>query len=64
MRCKCGANAVQNFLKEHGKITNKDFQKLCPTVTRETLRKDLKDMITKRIITKKGTKRGVHYEFA
>jgi len=53
-----------DFLKEHGKITNKDFQKLCPDVTRETLRKDLKDMINKKIITKKGTKRGVYYDLA
>jgi len=51
-----------DFLKERGMITNKDLQKLCPGVTRETLRKDLKAMIGKKIITKKGRKRGVYYE--
>jgi len=52
------------FLKKHGKITNRDFQKLCPTLTRETLRKDLNDMICKNIIIKKGTKRGIYYILA
>jgi len=51
-----------DFLKESGKITNQDFQKLCPDVTRETLRKDLNDLVNKTIITKKGIKRGVYYE--
>ena len=55
-------NAI-SFLKEHEKITNKDFQKLCPTLTRETLRKDLNDMICKKIIIKRGIKRGIYYTF-
>ncbi len=56
-------NAI-SFLKEYGKLTNKDFQKLCPTVTRETLRKELRDLINKNIIIKKGAKRGIHYTLA
>ncbi len=55
---------VVEYLKEHKKVANKDFQKLCPDVTRETLRKDLKDLINKNIITRKGTKRGVYYALA
>ena len=53
-----------DFLIVHERITNKDFQKLCPNVTRETLRKDLKALNSKKIIATKGAKRGVYYELA
>ncbi len=55
--------AAIEYIKKHGRITNRDYQKLCPNVTRETLRKDLKDLIDKNIIVKRGVKRGVFYEF-
>jgi len=51
------------YIKEHDRITNREYQILCPFVTRETLRKDLNDLITKEIIVKRGVKRGVFYEF-
>lgn len=51
------------YIKEHGRITNREYQILCPMVTRETLRKDLNDLITKKIIVKRGFRRGVFYEF-
>jgi len=37
---------------------------LCPGVNRETLRKDLNDLIVKKIILRKSQKRGIYYEFA
>jgi len=37
---------------------------LCPGVNRETLRKDLNDLIAKKIIVRRGQKRGVYYELA
>lgn len=51
------------YIKEHDRITNREYQILCPFVTKETLRKDLNDLITKEIIVKRGVKRGVFYEF-
>ncbi|MGB2727709.1 MAG: RNA-binding domain-containing protein [Halobacteriota archaeon] len=51
------------YIKEHGRVTNREYQILCPMVTRETLRKDLNDLITKKIIVKRGFRRGVFYEF-
>jgi len=51
------------YIKEHGRITNREYQILCPMITRETLRKDLNDLITKKIIVKRGFRRGVFYEF-
>jgi len=37
---------------------------LRPGVNRETLRKDLNDLIVKKIILRKGQKKGIYYEFA
>lgn len=37
---------------------------LCPGVNRETLRKDLNGLIAKKIIVRRGQKRGVYYELA
>jgi len=52
------------YIKKRGNITNKKYQILCPGVNRETLRKDLNDLIVKKIILRKGQKKGIYYEFA
>ena len=46
------------YLREKGKITNREYQKLCAGVNRETLRKDLNDLINRKIIIRKGEKKG------
>jgi ATP-dependent DNA helicase RecG len=51
-----------NYLREKGKITNSEYQKLCEGINRETIRKDLNELIDKKIIVRKGKKRGVYYE--
>jgi ATP-dependent DNA helicase RecG len=51
------------YLKIHKKITNREYQNLCPDVNRETLRKDLNDLINKKAIIRKGEKKGIYYEF-
>ncbi len=43
-------------------ITNRKYQNLCPDVNRETLRKDLIDLINKEIVVRKGERRGSYYE--
>jgi ATP-dependent DNA helicase RecG len=51
------------YISQHGKITSGEFQSLYAGVTRETLRKDLNDLITKKVIVRKGVKKGAVYEF-
>jgi ATP-dependent DNA helicase RecG len=49
------------FVRETGSITNRDYQQLCPDVTAETLRLDLKDLVDRGILLKIGSKKGTHY---
>ncbi len=43
------------------RITNSDLQELCPDVHAETIRRDLVDLVNKRILKKLGAKRGSYY---
>lgn len=45
----------------HKRITNSDFQGLCPEVSSETLRRDLADLVAKGILIKVGQKRATYY---
>ena len=49
------------YLERHGRITNREYQELCPEVSAETLRLDLADMVKKGLILKVGHKRGTYY---
>ncbi|HUN24578.1 MAG TPA: ATP-binding protein [Anaerolineales bacterium] len=49
------------FIREHGNITNSDYQALCPDVSPETLRLDFADLVKRGIILKVGAKRGTYY---
>jgi len=49
------------YLEEHSRITNRDYQDLCPEVTSETLRLDLVDMVNKNILLRIGSKKGTYY---
>ncbi len=51
------------YLKEHKSIKSGNLQEMFPDVSRETLRKDLKDLIERGIIKKTGAKRGTEYTF-
>ncbi len=52
------------YLKEHKSIKNVELQKLFPEVSRETIRKDLKDLTERGITKKTGSKRGTEYILA
>jgi ATP-dependent DNA helicase RecG len=52
-------NAVA-FLKEKGKISNKDYRKLSG-LSDEGARKDLNELIEKNIVESKGKGRSIHY---
>lgn len=49
------------YVREYGSITNREYQRLCPDVTAETLRLDLKDLVDRDILLKIGSKKGTHY---
>ncbi len=54
---------AMRYLKEHKSIKSGNLQEMFPDVSRETLRKDLKDLIERGIIKKTGAKRGTEYTF-
>ncbi len=54
------ARALQ-YIREHGRITNRDYQNICPDVTAETLRTDLADMVEKGVLMRIGEKKGTYY---
>jgi ATP-dependent DNA helicase RecG len=49
------------FLKEQGRITNRDYRSLCPDVSAETLRLDMVDLVDKGLLLKIGDKKGTYY---
>jgi ATP-dependent DNA helicase RecG len=54
------ARALQ-FLAKNERITNSQYQQLCPEVTPETLRLDLKDLVERGVLLRVGDKRGTYY---
>lgn len=49
------------FILNHGRITNRDYQALCPEVHPETLRRDLADLVQQDVLLKVGEKRATYY---
>jgi ATP-dependent DNA helicase RecG len=49
------------FLFKHRRITNSDYQGLCPDVHSETLRRDLSDLVGRGVLIKVGDKRATYY---
>jgi ATP-dependent DNA helicase RecG len=49
------------FLLIHRRITNRDYQQLCPEVHAETLRRDLADLVSQDALLKVGDKRATYY---
>ncbi|MHB0856971.1 MAG: ATP-binding protein [Anaerolineae bacterium] len=50
-----------SYLQIHDRISNGQYQALCPEVTPESLRLDLRDLVEKGILLKVGDKRGTFY---
>lgn len=53
--------AALGFLADKGRITNADYQTLCPAVSPETLRRDLADLVQRNILLRIGEKRATFY---
>jgi ATP-dependent DNA helicase RecG len=51
------------YLTKHQRITNSEYQTLCPDVHPETLRRDLVDLVKGQVLLKIGDKRGTYYIF-
>lgn len=49
------------YLHQYKRITNKDFQELCPEVHMETLRRDFADLVSQGVLLKVGDKRATYY---
>ncbi len=49
------------FIQQNGRITNRDYQKLCADFSPETLRLDLVDLVEQGVLLKIGQKRGTYY---
>ena len=49
------------YIKEYGRITNKDYRKLFPEISDRTVLSDLTDLVKKEILTKKGRTKGPYY---
>jgi len=49
------------FLARHRRITNRDYQDLCPDVHPETLRRDFADLVDRQVLLKIGDKKSTYY---
>jgi len=49
------------YLAENARITNSDYQALCPEVSVETLRRDLVNFVKKGVLIKVGDRRATYY---
>ncbi len=50
-----------DYLAQNPRITNSDYQELCPEVHPETLRRDFADLVKKGVLIKMGSKRATYY---
>ena len=50
-----------NFLLQSRRITNREYQELCPDVSSETLRRDMVDLVERNLVIKVGDKRATYY---
>lgn len=49
------------YIREHGRISSRDYQLLCPDVSPETLRLDLNDLVNRGVLLRIGAKKGTYY---
>jgi Fic family protein len=55
---------IINTLESEGQITNPDFDELFPKISDDTILRDLKDLMEKGIVVKKGKTKGAKYMLA
>lgn len=52
------------YLMQYGRLTVKDFERLCPGVNRRTLQRDLREMVGKKIIVTEGATNQLVYRLS
>lgn len=52
---------IVEFIQENGFLQNKSFFELFPTISEDTVLRELKDLVKKGIVRKEGTTKGVRY---
>jgi Fic family protein len=52
---------ILELLHNQGKVTSGDAQRILPNISVDTILRDLKDLITKGVVQKKGVTKGVQY---
>jgi Fic family protein len=50
------------FIEKHGKLRNPDFKNILPMVSEDTILRDLKDLMKKKLVKKKGKTKAASYE--
>lgn len=53
---------AMDYLKIHGSISTSEYSKIIPGVAKMTLRRDMVDLIDKKLIKAVGDKKGRYYE--
>lgn len=53
---------IVEFIQDYGQLQNKDFAKLFPGISEDTVLRDLKTLINKNIIVKNGSTKSSRYE--
>jgi ATP-dependent DNA helicase RecG len=49
------------FIEQNGRITNREYRRLCGNINPETIRLDLVDLVDKGLLLKIGDKKGTYY---
>jgi ATP-dependent DNA helicase RecG len=49
------------YIRENGRITNREYRQICPGVSPETLRLDFVDLVERGLLLKIGAKKGTYY---
>ena len=49
------------YIRDNGRITNREYHQLCPDVSQETLRLDLSDLVEHGLLLKIRAKKGTYY---
>ena len=49
------------YVREHSRITNREFRDLCPDVSAETARLDLGDLVARGLLVRNGRGKGTSY---
>ena len=55
------AEKMLDYLRENGRITNREYQELCPDVSAESLRRDFVELVENGVILRVGDKKGTYY---